>query len=267
MKPTSDGGPTFAVAVWLRATPVVVLLAAFVVFVVVAWPGGGGDSDEPTPTTAPSSTVCGAPDAPPDETANPQDIEAQLAAAVLREGDLPDELQRSSLIFSTNEELSQGAPDEAAELARLEELGRQLGVEVAFVPLDPGTVSSPVRGGIQNSVSAYLAAEGAGRSLQEGVAEARQNDWESLYGDLTEISVEELPRDVGDESVWFRVIGRDQGDRLVVDDQVVFRVGRARVFLRVISAFADRGPADQFAGEVEECAAIVVGRARSVFGE
>jgi len=267
MKPRPNGGCTLIVAVRLHATPVVTLLAALVVLAAVACSGGGGDSDGPTPTAAPSFTICGTPDAPLDETANPQDIEAQLAAAVLREGDLPDDLQRSSLIFSTNEELSQGAPDEAAELARLEELGRQLGVEVAFVPLDPGSASSPVRGGIQNSVSAYMAADGAGQSLQQGVAEARQNDWEALYGDLTEVSVEELPRDVGDESVWFRVIGRDQGDRLVVDDQVVFRVGRARVFLRVISSFAERGPADQFAEEVDECAAIVVGRARSVFGE
>ncbi len=234
--------------------------------IVAAACSGGGDSDEPTPTAAPSSTVCGTPDAASDETANPQDIAAQLAAVVLREGDLPDNLQRSSLIFSTNDELSQGAPDEAAELARLEELGRQLGVEVAFVPLDPGSASSPVRGGIQNSVSAYVAADGAGQSLQQGVAEARQNDWPALYTDLTDVSVEELPRDVGDDSVWFRVIGRDQGDQVIVDDQVVFRVGRARVFLRVISSFADRGSADQFAGQVEECAAIVVGRARATFG-
>ena len=246
------------------ATPLVTLLAALVVLVAVAC--SGGDSDEPTPTAAPPSTVCGTPDAAPDETANPQDIEAQLEAVVLREGDLPDELQRSALIFSTNEELADSAPDGAAELARLEELGRQLGVEVAFVPLSAGAASSPVRGGIQNSVSAYLAADGAGQSLQQGVAEARQNDWPALYSDLTDLSIEELPRDVGDESVWFRVIGLDQGDKVVVDDQVVFRVGRARVFLRVISSFADRDSADQFAAQVEECEAIVVGRVQATFG-
>jgi len=240
------------------------LFAALAVLLVAACSGGSGG---PTPTVRPSATLCGSAPASPSAVVDPQDVEGRLAAVLLREGDLPDDLESSSLVFSTNEELSQGAPDETAELARLEELGRLLGVEVAFIPLDPGAASSPVRGGVQNSLSAYVAADGAGQSLQEGVAEARRNDWEALYGDLTEVFVEELPRDVGDESVWFRVIGRDQGDQVVVDDQVVFRVGRARVFLRVISSFADRGRADQFADEVEECAAIVVGRAQSVFGE
>ena len=252
------------VAIRRHAPLVVSLLAALVVLMAVGC-SNGGDSDEPTPTAA-SSTVCGSPDASPDVTADPQDVRAQLAVVVLRDGDLPDDLQRSSVIFSTNEDLSQGALDEAAELARLEELGRQLGVEVGFVPLDPGSASTPVRGGIQNSFSAYLSADGAGDSLEAGIAEARQNDWPALYSDLSDVTVEELPREVGDESVWFRVVGRDQGDQFVVDDQVVFRVGRARAFLRVISSFAERAPADQFADEVAECAEIVVGRSRAILG-
>lgn len=218
-------------------------------------------------TNAPSSTVCGTPDAAPDETANPQDIEAQLAAVLLREGDLPEELRGSSLIYSTNEELADGAQDEAAELARLEDLGRLLGVDVAFVPVDPASGSSPVRGGIQSSVSVYQSADGAGQSLREGVEEARQSDWPALYTDLTDVAVEELPRAIGDEGVWFRVTGRDQGDKIVVDDQLVFRVGRARAFLRVTSIFAEVESADQFASQVEECGGIVAGRIQSVFGE
>ena len=265
MQLTSTGRCALIGAKRPRSALVVSLLAALVVLLVAAC-SDDGDSADSSSTVAASSTICGTPDASPDVTADPQDVRAQLTAVVLREGDLPEELQRSSVIFSTNDDLSQGAPDEAAELLRLEELGREMGVEVGFVPLDQGSAASPVRGGVQNSVSAYESADGAGQSLQTGIDEARQYDWPALYGDLTDVTVEELPRNVGDESVWFRVIGLDQGDRVVVDDQVVFRVGRARVFLRVISSFAERGPADQFADEVEECAEIVVGRSRAILG-
>ena len=226
------------------------------VLLAVGCSGGSSDPDSPN--------LCGAPQAVPSSVAEPTDLESQLERVVLRTEDLPASLQRSSIIFSPNEDLAQSAPDAVAELARLDELGRLLGVEVAFVPRDPGS-ELVVKGGIQNSVSLYRAAEGASQSLQEGVAGARQTDWVALYTDLKDVSVDELPREIGDESVWFRVSGLDQAGKVVVDDQVVFRVGRARAFLRIISSFADAALADQFASEVETCAEIVVGRARADF--
>lgn len=220
----------------------------------------GGDDGAPTDTAGPGP-VCVSSGLAPTGLVAPLDPQTELEAIVLRDEDVPD-LQRSSLTFSSNEDLADSAQDPEAELAKLEQLGRQLGVDVAFLP-DANT-DSPVKGGIQSSVSIYQTADGASQSLQESIAEARQTDWEVRYPELTRVRDVEITRPIGDESAWFRITGRDPAGLVVIDDQVVFRAGRTRAFVRVVSQFADETALDPFIGEVAACAGIVVERAQAV---
>lgn len=191
-----------------------------------------------------------------------QDLERFLEGLLLKEEDLPPGFTRGGLNISANERLAESAADPQAELARLEALGRQLGVEVTFAPQDNLAPEFPVGGGIENSISLYSTPEGASQAMNEGVESARQADWASIHPGLTEVTMQELPRPVGDESVWFRISGLDESGQRSIDDQVVYRIGAARIFLRVVSVFDPAAPPEVFADDVARWAEIVAGRTR-----
>lgn len=220
-------------------------------------------------------------------TASPADnsLKGRLASILLTEGDLPAGLQGGGLIFSTNGDVAGSFPE---ELERLQELGRLLGVDYTFIPTETLPESVPLRGGIQNSASVYISATGASESFLETVAQARANDWELGYPELDDFNVVELDRPVGDESLWLRITGI-QSDciietppgvspdalpsatcpppRLVVDDFVIFRAGRVRSLVKVLSTHPIVASEDVYAGQVQAWAEIVVERARDTFGE
>ncbi|MEE8345819.1 MAG: hypothetical protein V3S20_00595, partial [Dehalococcoidia bacterium] len=124
----------------------------------------------------------------------------------------------------------------------------------------------PVRGGVQNTVSLYTAQEGARESLREGVVSARQTDWTSRYPDLRDVTADEVDRQLGDQSIWFRITGIDDSGEFVVDDQVAFRVGPARSFLRVVSVFDVGAGKDVYLDEVSGWAGLVVDRIERELG-
>jgi hypothetical protein len=229
---------------------------------------GGGDD---TPTAAVSPTV----------TRDP--LQAGLASVLLQDEDVPEGLEGSGLNFSDN---SQVAGPNQAELERLNTLGRQLGVDLTFVPTDSLADDEPVRGGIQNSASVYTNEDGASQTFRETVDSVRATDWQQSYPDLSEFDVRELDITVGDESIWLRVTGTETcvaqtpmgasptelpsvtcpAPRTIVDDYVIFRAGRVRSLVKVLSAHpidADKGTV--FTDTVQGWAELVVQRAGEVF--
>ena len=249
----------------LRCLPVLLLsLGALVAC------SGNGDADiDPGPTSA--SPAGGS-------------LESRLASILLTDSDLPTGLQGGGLAFSTNEDVAGGAP---AELERLQQLGRILGVDYTFVPTEILPASVPVRGGIQNSASVYISATGASESFLETVAQAQVNDWEIGYSELDDFRVAVLDRPVGDESFWIRITGTDSNcvmespagvspdaspaatcppPTLVVDDFVIFRAGRVRSLVKVLSSHPIGASDDVYADQVQAWAEIVVERARDTFG-
>lgn len=183
------------------------------------------------------------------------ELQALLERMVLAEEDLPAGLARVSVAFSTNEDVAEAKGEPEVELEKLERQGRRLGIDVNFVPGEDVPPDFVLRGGLQATVSLYATADGASESLQEGVAGVRQSDLAASYPDLQDVAVEELNRQIGDESTWFRITGISDAGDLVIDDQVAFRVASARSFLRAVSTF----DADANAGRdayLEEVAAL-----------
>ena len=232
------------VGVLILGLAVVVAVLVFSVF------NGNDGGDDPTATGTPIDP----------------ELQALLESMVLSSEDLPAGLQRVGLLFSTNEDIVESAPDPEAELAELERLGRRLGIDANFAPTGAVPEDFPVRGGIQNTVSLYTAPEGASESFQEGVDGARQTDWPSLYPDLRTVVADEVDRRLGDQSVWFRITGVDDSGQFIVDDQVAFRVGPARSFLRVVTAFDEGAGGDVYLNEVEGWARLVVDRIERELG-
>src|SRR5215813_598594 len=83
---------------------------------------GCGDDDSSSSTSPTSSTIGGV--------ATLSGLQAQLASVVLQQADVPDGLEGSAPVFSTNAEVA-GADQDT--LAKLTQQGRQLGVDVQFV--------------------------------------------------------------------------------------------------------------------------------------
>lgn len=234
---------------------------------VVAACGGGGDGADPPASASPA----------------PDTLEGRLASVLLREEEVPAALEGGGLAFSTNEQVA--GPNEE-ELNRLNSLGRLLGVDLTYFPAGDLPPDEPVRGGIQNSASVYSSAEGASASFRETEAEARATDWKPLYTDLTDVTVREVDIPIGDESYWFRVTGFEEciiepagsatpdpglpsatcpPARLVVDDNVIFRAGRVRVLIKVVSAHPLSSSPDVFQEQVKGWADLVAARALETF--
>jgi hypothetical protein len=231
---------------------------------------GGGSDGTPTPTGsfAGLATLSG--------------LQGQLASILLQQADVPDGLDGSAPSFSTDEDV---AGDNAQAMATLLDEGRQLGVDTQFIPTDRLDPNSPLKGGVQSSASVYLTALGASRSFQDTAAQARANNWQAGYPDFQDLTVTEVNRPLGDESLWLRIAGKEQcqvesttaatngsvpaatcsGQQLVILDNVIFRVGRARAFLQVATIFPLGTPPDVFEDQIQTWAQTVAQRAATTF--
>ena len=244
----------------------VVLYAGLGLFLLVAACGGGGSSGSATPTASVGgvATLSG--------------LQGQLAAVVLQPGDVPAGLDGTSPTFSTNLDVA-GSNQDA--LQKLVEQGRQLGVDVQYIPTERLDPNSPLRGGIQTSASVYTNTSGASQSFQDTAAQARANDWQANYPDMLDLQVTEVQRPIGDESIWLRLAGKDclpspmpaataqactGPQHEVIVDNVVFRVGRVRAYLQVSTLFpAETATADVYENEISQWAQSVVQHARDTF--
>ncbi len=215
----------------------------------------------------------------PSSSAAPETLEEQLASILLKDEEVPQELEAGALEYSTNEQVA-GPSQE--ELDRLNGLGRQLGVDLTFVPVADVPADSPARGGIQNSASVYLDPEGASQAFKTRSEAARTNDWPANYQDLDDVQTAEVASGVGDESYWLRITGLDQCEaaeatpgpspaptcpppRLAVIDHLLFRSGRTFIYLMVVSDTPTGVEDDVFAAQVRDWAMTVGGRAVQTF--
>lgn len=234
----------------------------------------GGD-DDGSGTPGPSGSGGASP------TATRDALQDKLASVLLTTEDVPQGLEASGLNFSYNADVA----GSQAELDRLNQLGRLLGVDLTFIPTDSLPEEEPVRGGIQNSASVYTEPEGASQTFQETVTSVRGTDWQQQYPDLANFEVHEVDQQVGDESIWIRVTGTETctaqtpagasptelpsvtcpSPRMIVDDYVIFRAGRVRSLIKVLSAHPLDSPADVFQETVAGLAGTVVQRAGEVF--
>ncbi len=198
---------------------------------------------------------------------------------LLQQTDVPDGLDASAPIFSTNEDVA-GA--NVAQLQTLVNEGRQLGVDVQFIPTDRLAANSPVRGGIQSSASVYTNTVGATQSFQDTVTQARANNWAANYPDFQDLHVTEVPTRFGDESIWLRIEGKECStsaaasppaapsstcgeQQLLFIDNVIIRVGRVREFLQISTLYPSTAPTDSFEDQVQQWAQAVMQRAQTTF--
>ena len=237
----------------------------------VAFVGCGGDDDTPDPTRT-TAVV--------DES-----LEGQLSSILLSEADIPAGLQGSGLAFSTNADVA--GPNQR-EFDRLTQLGRLLGVDLTFIPTESLPANEVVRGGIQNSASVYENEFGATSSFQETSIQARATDWTASYDNLTDIQVVEVPQTVGDESLWIRISGvqtcaleTPAGEsptgpvetfacpdgEVAIDDYVIFRAGRTRSLVKVLSSHPAGSSRDTYQDQIKAWADIVAQRATTTFGD
>lgn len=224
------------------------------------------------------ATVTGSPTTSTDGSiATLSGLQAELASVVLQQADVPDGLERSAPIFTDNQQLA--GPDEEL-LAKVVRQGRQLGVEVQFLPTERLDPASPLRGGVISSASVYIDSVGASESYQETASEARTNDWKANYPDFVDPEVTEMPTTFGDESVWIRTSGEDctngtptgaqqacngEAPALVVVDNIVMRIGRTRAYLQVATLFPTPSERDVYVAEVSAWAQLLVQHAQATF--
>jgi hypothetical protein len=234
----------------------------------VACGGGGSDASSTTPTASVGgiATLSG--------------LQAQLAAVVLQQSDVPNGLEGAAPSFSTNEDV---AGQNTSQLQTLVQEGRQLGVDVQFIPTDRLDPSSPVRGGIQSSASVYTNTLGASTSFQATAVQARANNWQANYPDMQGLQVTEVQQKFGDESIWLRITGAEgctaaaspvpgvptttcsSGQQLVILDNVIFRVGRVREFLQVSSLVPLASQTSVFEDQVAQWAQTLAQYAATTF--
>lgn len=190
-------------------------------------------------------------------------VEEQVSDMVLTLGDLPDGYIQDDSQFTTNEELALGDQE---KLANLEEEGRVLGYSVSFTRGDVPASEAPFFG-VESAASLYETEGGASSSFAEAVEEARAFDWEAALG-FGETKLEEVERSIGNEMLWIRVTGVvELGEELtpvvVIDDQILFRQGTARGFIRVSSAMEDSSDRSAL---LDEIAALVEQQVRYMGG-
>ncbi len=199
-----------------------------------------------------------------DDGATTDDSRSLLQGMVLTAADLPQGLQQASVSVSTNQDIADVSVDKEGTLANLEARGRRLGYDVQFEPAVDAPASLDVQG-VQVTASIYKTADGAQQALQDGLASARQTDWKLVYPDEKEILVDEptLPPGV-DEGGWFRISGLDSKGNLIIDDQMAFRVGNVRSFLRALTAYAMGTDRNSYKAEVSQWGAKLAARIGNV---
>lgn len=206
-------------------------------------------------------------------------LQGQLASVLLQQADVPDGLDGSAPVFSTNADV---AGSNTSQLQTLVNEGRQLGVDVQFIPTDRLAADSPLRGGIQSSASVYTNALGATQSFQDTATQARTNNWAANYPDFQDLHVTEVQHKFGDESLWLRIDGKQcsstetpappvapsatcGGQQLLFIDNVIMRVGRVREFLQISTLFPGTAATDSFEDQIQQWAQTVAQRATTTF--
>jgi hypothetical protein len=190
--------------------------------------------------------------------------EALLDQMVLTEAEVPDELIELSRAFQTNEESANNSNDPEGVLEQFETWGRQLGLSVAFV-VNPQAAGPRTFLGVQSDASLYEDDRGCRLSHQDAVDRAHEADWAAAFQQITETEVSEIDAaGIGDEAYWFRVSGVTVAEpqTLLTIDQVLFRVGRARGFLRVEAEFPADAPRNSGQGQVQLWAEFIAMRMR-----
>ena len=249
----------------MRFTAWLLALFASITLLLAACGGDDDSSQAASGSPSPAAPTSGA-------------VEDQLAAVLLTDADVTQGLQGSGLEYSTNEQLA-GSSEE--ELQRLNLLGRQLGVDLTFIPTQEIQPDTPGRGGIQNSVSLYTGIDGVTEAFRTRTQAARTNDWRANYAELSEVQSTEVQRPLGDESLWVRVTGLQACEadtppgepsptiecvpRLAVIDHVLVHVGRNFIYLNVVSDAAKGSIPEVFAADVQRWVQLVIDRAREVF--
>jgi hypothetical protein len=163
-------------------------------------------------------------------------------------------------------------------LQTLVQEGRQLGVDVQFVPTNRLDSASPIKGGIQSSASVYTNVLGATQSYDDTANQARANNWQANYPALRDLRVTTVQETVGDESLWLRISGVEcqsgttaspppscSDASLVALDNVILRVGRVRAYLQVSSVYAIGGQPEQLQSQILQWAQAVADRASQTF--
>ena len=211
--------------------------AALLIALLGAVACGGGDGEEtvaPSPSAAPAAS--GTASAAPSGT--PSAAEEQLKGMVLQLSDLPAGYTQAQENSSTNEQVADGSDDPEKALAQLTEWGRILGHGVSFSPAAAGETGVVL---VDSTVSLYENEGGATASFADAVTTARSTDWPASSGQARDVKVEELPPlDVADEMLWLRIsgtasIGQPATDEAFIQDMVLFRVGRSRGSIAVVS--------------------------------
>jgi hypothetical protein len=168
------------------------------------------------------------------------DLQEGLQMMVLQPGDIPEGLQSLGGSFADNEQASSGLGGGPSK-EQLDAWGRELGYQADYQATSPSSASFVTA--LSSAVSLYETDQGAADSFTDRVARARAADWQASHSELSDFMQEELSRDLGaDDFFWLRLSGFQQTGpeetRLVTDDQIIFRVGRAWGYHNVISTGA-----------------------------
>lgn len=248
------------------------LTAAFAALILLS--ACGGDDNAPDTSTPGDSTPAG-------NTLSA--LEQSLSSIILQPAELPEGMEGGAPDFATNEDLARG---DAEALQRLIDVGRQLGVDVQFIPTDRLDNQVPLRG-LQSSASVYTRVDGASQTFSETATEARAIDWAAGYPELEDLQVIEVDQPIADESLWLRVHGQlgctfivtptpdEQGivptqvcedTVLFIVDEVIFRSGRTRAYLKVTTLFPPAAPGDSsYVNQIKAWADVVAQRAAAAF--
>jgi hypothetical protein len=94
------------------------------------------------------------------------------------------------------------------------------------------------------------------------VDRAEEADWAASFPELTDVEVAEVtPDGVGEEVFWVRISGvTPDAQNLQVVDQIVFRVGNVRAFLRADAQYLASAPRNSGEGQVLFWAQTMSGR-------
>ncbi len=161
-----------------------------------------------------------------------------LPQMVLQRAELPADLQPLSADFSTNAQAASGLGGGPTE-EQFAAWGRILGYEADFQAGEPSEEEAVIR--VATSASLYEDAEGASASFNERTEAARRANWSETYSNFQKLSQRELTADVQvDGLLWLRFTGFQESHpgafKLIADDWIAFRLGRAWGFLQVTSS-------------------------------
>jgi hypothetical protein len=178
------------------------------------------------------TTACNGDDGPTDA-----ELQQGLQSMVLRPDEVPEGLQSIRSEFADNDQAASGLGGGPTK-EQLEAWGRILGYSSDFQTADPNPATFTTA--LSSQVTLYDDAPGAAQSFTDRLARARAADWQGSHIDLAEFQQEQLTRDLPvDDSFWIHLTGYQATSsterRLVSDDIVIFRVGRAWGYLNAVS--------------------------------